>query len=107
MKNFISKSNPKNPKSFSVFLCLLALAATLLVTSCNNFMNAKEVKSEIEDAIAASKQQLQQKDDSIKLLQELNRKLAEEVRSLREQLQQYQSKQQSQSESSPQSSSSS
>ena len=42
--------------------------------------------SELEDAIAASKQQLQQKDDSIKLLQELNRKLAEEVRQLREEL---------------------
>ena len=47
--------------------------------------------SELEDAIAASKQQLQQKDDSIKLLQELNRKLAEEIRQLREQLEHYKS----------------
>ena len=44
--------------------------------------------SEVEDAVVVSKQELQQKEDSIRMLQELNRRLAEEITKLREQLKQ-------------------
>ena len=51
MKNFICKSDSKKTIFYKVLLGMLTAAAFTL-TSCQNFLNAKNVKEEIQDIIA-------------------------------------------------------
>ena len=51
MKNYICKSDSKKTRFYELFLVVL-IAAAFTLTSCENFLNARNVSDEIKDIIA-------------------------------------------------------